>query len=133
LADLKEKSGMSLLSSTTMSLATSASKQVLYTVPTGKSCIVTHVVIRSPSATAAAATSVACGFTVTSGTAGDFRQSQTLVNLSTATTGALIWDFPSHATTQTQSAIGIAGSTFGIWLATGASVTATIDVFGYLF
>jgi hypothetical protein len=131
-ADLKEKT-IELLASVTMSMATNASKQTLYTVPVGKSCVISRVVVRSPSASCAAATSVAFGFTVTSGTVGDFLASQTFVNLSTATTGALILTFPSHATTQTQSAIGIAGTTFGIWIATGAAVTATIDVFGTLF
>ena len=52
MADMKEK-GIALLSTTTGIDMAAAAKTILYTVPAGKRCIVTHVIIRDPSATLA--------------------------------------------------------------------------------
>lgn len=126
MADAKEKT-QALLSSTVVNVATTATKLTLYTVPAGKSCVVTRIVVRSPSASCANLTSVGFGFDTT---CTNWKTSLSLANLTTVTTGFLTVDL----TTVTQAIIGTAASVFGFYITTStATGTATVDVFGYLF
>ena len=119
-----------LLSSTVVNTATTGSKLTLYTVSAGKSCVVRRIVVRNPSAPCANCTVFAFGFTVSSGTVGDWKASLSMANLTTATTGFLTYDL----VTSTQAVIGTATQVFGIWIGTStATATVTVDVFGYLF
>ena len=125
---LKEKS-ISLLSSTSsvdMSDAAAGTKTDLYTVPTGKVCIVTHIVVRSPSATLAGGTDYDFGAGTTPTAWND-----TAIDLSnmTATTDAQLENAGNVFT------VCAAGTTFGVIANTGSTgaATATIDVFGYLY
>ncbi|KKL65521.1 hypothetical protein LCGC14_2154140 [marine sediment metagenome] len=102
-------------------------KNTLYTVPTGKTLYVTHLVIREPSASMAGGTDYDFG---TGANADTWRQT---VNLSSMTTSGTDYMVISGAdvTKYTDSA---AASVFGIKVITGttAACTATIDVFGFL-
>ncbi|MCK4815319.1 hypothetical protein KA005_06080, partial [bacterium] len=55
MSNLKEI-GISLLGSATVDLQTGDSKSIAYTVPTGKKAIITHVIIRNPTASLDAGT-----------------------------------------------------------------------------
>jgi len=133
-ADLKEKTGTTLLSSIASwdSQGAGGTETNLYTVPIGKTCIVTHVVIRT--ASASMATSV-----VTLGTAGgtcdEFRGDTTLTNVDGTTKYAVIYQDANTRNTPDGGVLVAAGSIFAIEVTTADADggTATIDVFGYLF
>jgi hypothetical protein len=96
----------------------------LYTCPTGKSCIITHIVMRSPSA---GVTTASLSFGWNTGDADDV-VANAVVSL-TGTGNYEVIDAKSDAT------VGAAGGTFKIDVNTaeGGALTATFDVFGYLF
>lgn len=132
--DLKEKS-ISLLGSATINGQTTGSKQTAYTVPTGKTMVVDHVVFRDPSATLAGLVDMDIGGNAL---ADDFIQQVSLAAF-TATT-----DFGKVA--QPEQAAGppivpvkktewAAASAFGVYINTGSTgaATFTMDVFGYLY
>jgi len=126
MADLKEKS-ISLLSSVSgVNMQTLITKTDLYTVPTGKTAYVTHVVVRDPSATLAGGTSFGFG---TGATCNTWKQAVDLSSMTTASTDYMVID--SNNVKYTENA---AASVFGIYPTTGSTgaATATIDVFGYL-
>jgi hypothetical protein len=125
MADLKEKA-IALLSSTgSVDMQTAATKTDLYTVPTGKTARITHVVIRDPSATLAGGTDYDFGTTATCTT---WKQT---VDLSSITSTSHYYVLEANNTAYAEEA---AGSVFGIYPNTGSTgaATATIDVFGYL-
>jgi hypothetical protein len=107
-----------------------ATETTLYTVPTGKSCIVTHAVIRSLSASAASAV-VTLG--KTGGSCDEWLGDQTLSNLSATTKYGVLQPVPNATTVA--GLILVAGESFGLEITTaaGSACTATIDVFGYLY
>jgi len=124
MAALKEK-GIALLGSFTGSIATAANP-TLFTTPAGKIARITHVVFRDPSGSAAAATSL---------TLTGFPGTISLANLITANTGYVVAQAgPAAATPQTPvQGTEIAASTAVVLTTTtGAAVTVTVDVFGYL-
>lgn len=128
MADLKEKA-TTLLASAVVTLTNAAAKTTVYTVPTGKTCVITHIVIRSPSATLAGGTA----FNFGSGTnATSWRQGVDLSSM-TATTDYMV--IPAIATTPVKYTLEAAASTIGVKPATGSTgaATATMDLFGYIF
>jgi hypothetical protein len=129
MADLKMYAEALLSSTPSVDMKTVATTN-LYTVPTGKTAIVTKVIIRNPSASLAGGV---CTFGKTTAKT-DFLGSQTLTNISTVTTGVAILQPVPNATPVLGLAY-VATAIFCIDVTTGitaASGTATIDVFGYL-
>ena len=137
MADLKETS-IALLSSTSVTMGTNANgtKQILYSVPYGKDCIITEVIIRNPSATLAGCNDVDFGVGAACATEAFINNETGIVDM-TATT-----DFMRLVTSSNEYSVidgsdaTAANREFGIQIiagATGAAYTATIDVFGYLF
>jgi hypothetical protein len=116
-----------LLSSTVVDFGVVA-ETTLYTVPTGKNCVILKVIIRSPSASLDQATDAHTGFGFNTGTRDDVIPNFTR-SMPTKTNGSIIWPPISDST------VGTSGQTFGInvTIACTASTTATIDVWGYLF
>lgn len=104
-----------------------AGKTNLYTVPTGKTLYVTHVVVREPSASMAGGTDYDFG---TGANADTWRQAIDLSSMTTLATDYMVIS-GADVTKYTDSA---AASVFGIKVITGttAACTATIDVFGFL-
>lgn len=123
-----------LLNSTTgwSSQGVAGTETVLYTVPTGKTCIVTHVVMRTISASMATAVVT---FGTTGGSCDQFRGDTTLTNLDGTTKYAVIHQQASTRNTPDGGVIIAAASSFGIEVTTADADggTATIDVFGYLY
>lgn len=124
MAALKEK-GLTLLGTFTGSIATGANP-TLFTTPSGtKKARIAFIVFRSPSASAAAATNLS----VTG-----FPNTISLVNL-TATTGYVVAGAAAVPATPQQPALGTeinASTAVVLTTTTGAAVTVTVDVFGYL-
>ena len=104
-----------------------AQKNTLYTVPTGKTAYVTHVVIREPSASMAGGTDYDFG---TGANADTWRQTVDLSSMTTLATDYMVIA-GADVTKYTDNA---AAAVFGINVITGttAACTATIDVFGFL-
>ena len=110
----------------------SATATTLYTVPTGKKCVLDYVRIRNVSATLATNPAV-----VTVGQVGaltDFLGSQTLINISAAAKTCIL---VPEATTHGTPLAGIeytAGEVIQIDVATavGGAATATVELFGTL-
>lgn len=108
-----------------------ATKQTLYTVPTGKTAVVTEVIVRQPSATAAALDASFGG----NAAANDFRSAVQFDNLVATTDAISVRPDPGTGATPVPgpSEIYPAGTAFGIDVGTTGAVTVTIDVFGFLF
>jgi len=127
-ADLKEKSQGLLSSTSSVAMGTNNTKAVLYTVPPGKTCIVTRVVIHSLSG------AVACGEDNDFGAGTAAAGWNDTVNLSTVDATD---DFYCVTADDTRiEAVFAAGDAFGIQTdvsSDASAVTATIDVFGYLY
>ncbi|MBU1066964.1 hypothetical protein KKE60_04220 [Patescibacteria group bacterium] len=122
MANAKEKV-ISLLGSATVNLKAGDSKSVAYTVPIGKKAVITHVVIRNPTASLAGGTD----FDIGSGANADtWLQSNNLAAMTATTDYKVI-------TSTTKYTLEIAAATFGIKPITGATLDAdaTMDVFGY--
>lgn len=123
--ELKERA-ISRLSSTASVDMKTAQKTTLYTVLTGKTAIIMHVIIRSLSASLAGGTEYDFG---TGTNADTWRQNIDLSSM-TATTDYIIID-----QNNTKYTLCAAGDVFGIKVITGSTgaATATIDVYGYLY
>jgi len=123
MADARLKA-LVLLSSTAAVDLNVTTKTALYTVPTGKSCIVTHEVIRLASASATTA-SFGSGFNAN---ADDVIAAETYTELTGATLVTI-----RHA--KDGAIRGAAGDVLGCKCATpeGSALTITVDVFGYLY
>jgi hypothetical protein len=121
MADLKEKTKATLLSSTTAVDMKTAASVTLFTVPTGKVCRITSIVVRDTTASLAGGTS----YSIT-----NWRQAFSLAGLTTANTG-YINVYGADLAQYTEIA---AGTAVQITITTGATAagTATIDLFGYL-
>jgi hypothetical protein len=101
-----------------------STKTTLFIVPTGKTCVITKVVIRNASAALVLA-SVGFGFDAR---AIDVIASTTYASLTGATLAAIVSPVLG-------SKVGSAADIFGCkcTILQGAPVTVTIDVFGYYF
>lgn len=117
------RSCIALLSTkASVNLKAAAGPTTLYTVPAGKTAIITHVVIRSISAS------------LTGGSDFDFTGWKQTVDLSSITS-AFATSFICIDSNNAVYTPAVASSTFQITPSTGATgdATATIDVFGYTF
>ena len=126
MADLKEKAIALLGSTSSVDMQSAAAKTDLYTVPTGKTAYVTHVIVRDPSASLSGGTDYDLG---TGAICDTWVQATSLTTLTTANTDYIV--ITGSGTKYTECA---AGDVFGIYVNTGSTgaATATIDVFGYL-
>ena len=120
MADLRSNA-ITKLSSTTIGCQTADGAQTLYTVPTGKSAYITHVVVRDPTGSLAGGTD----FDFTS-----WRQNVDLSSMTTSGTDFMVI-VGADVTKYTELS---AGTAFQITPSTGATadVDAMVDVFGYL-
>lgn len=119
------ENALALLGSAVVDLQNGDGKTTVYTVPAGKTMIPFCVVIRSPSGSLAGGTD----FDIGSGALADtWKQSNNLSTLTAVTDYKVITDLFKHT-------MEVAGAEFGIIPVTGATadVTATMDVYGYLF
>lgn len=127
MADLKE-SGIALLSSTTVAMGANNTKADLYTVPVGKTCIVTHVIIHTLSGAVALGSDFDFGAGVAAAGWKD------TVDLSGMDAVDDFWIVTSE--NALIEAVFAAGDVFGIQtdiISDGNAVNATVDVFGYIF
>jgi len=112
--------------------AAGGTEKELYTVPAGKKCLVTHVVLHSFDDTAASAVIT---FGKTGGNCDEWRGNQALSNMTGSTLYTVLYlDQDTHSTPEAGLILN-AAEVFGMEITTpqGAAVTCTIDVFGYLF
>ena len=139
-ADLKEYSGMSLLSSTSVIIGddSDTSKLDLYTVPPGYNGIVEYIILREPSGDLAGC--IDLNFGVGAGTTGSWIDGETGVADMSAATDYMVLERTSHISNEFTVIDGDDATannrTFGIYVVTGATTdaaTVTIDVFGYIF
>lgn len=101
-------------------------KTTLYTVPPGKKAIITHCVVRNPTASLAGGTDFDFG----DGANADTWKNTVNLSTMTATTDFMVVDGSNAKYT-----VFDAGDAFGVKPVTGATADAeaTIDVFGYEF
>lgn len=130
MADLKEKSTALLASKASVDLNTTTTETTLYTVPAGKTCIISHIVMRNFSADSGSST-VSFGQT---GAATDYLSTQTLTGITTSfATQALTLRIVPNATPVVQ--VVYAAATVLVIktvAAAGSTCTCTVDLFGYL-
>ena len=125
MAKAKEKV-ISMLDTGVVDLQHGDGKTTVYTVPTGKKAVITHVVIRNPSGSL---DSGGTGdFDIGSGANADTWLQSTDLDTMTATT-----DYMVITSNKVKYTLEVAAAAFGIKVITGASGdrTATMEVFGY--
>jgi len=122
------ENAITLLGSAIIDTQNGDGKTTVYTVPVGKSAIITHVVIHSPSGSLADGVDFDIGSGVNADT---WRQAIDLSSI-IATTDYMV--IPSIAAVPVKYTLEAAGAAFGIKPITGATLdtTATMSVFGYL-
>jgi len=126
---------IALLASITVHLQNGDPKTDIYTVPAGKSMIVTHVVIRNPTASLAGATDIDFG----DGAAADTWVTAVDLSAMTLVTDYMVVDgngiFRMFFGVTHKYAVFDAGDVFGVIPVTGAALNAdaTAELFGYLF
>jgi hypothetical protein len=120
------ESALTLLASVTVNLQNGDSKSTIYTVPTGKSMIPIHVVIRNPTASLAGGTDFDLG---------DGASANTWVNTVNLSGLTATTDFYVIEGNNTKYTVFDAGDIFGIIPVTGATADAdaTAELFGYIF
>jgi len=126
MANLKEKS-ISLLSSTTVSFAANADT-TLYTVPTGKRCVLSHAVVVA-GADAGATTTLAIGQDTAET---DFCAANTLSNLDAANDAVIIRPIPNATPLKSKSyaAATVIQAQVGAYSGGASNV---IYLFGFLY
>jgi len=104
-----------------------AAKTTVYTVPPGKVAIISHIVIRNPSASMAGGTDYDFG---SGANADTWKQTVNLSSLTTLNTDSIVLDGNN-----TKFAEEAAAAAIGVKVITGSSAacTATIDIFGFEF
>ena len=124
-----QENAITKLASATVNLQNGDGKSTIYTVPAGKKMIVTHVIIRSPTASLADGTDFDLGDGANADT---WRNAISLTTLTASTDFIVI---PSVAATPVKYTIFDAGDEFGIKPVTGATADAdaTAELFGYLY
>lgn len=122
MASLKEKS-VSLLTSTATVDINNAAKQSIYVCPSGKSCIITEIVVRALSV-ACASNSISFGW--------DAPAADVIANSTYASfTGSTVY---TKINAKAGATRGTSAQIFGVIANTpNTAATATIDVFGYLY
>lgn len=134
MGDVKENGIMRLSTTTSVDMA-AAAKTILYTVPEGKRAIITHVILRDPSATAAGCDDADFGTGAASATQ-NFLNNETGIGDMTAITDFMTLVAVSDEYTIIDGdAAAAVDREFGITIVDGSdgACTMTIDVFGYLF
>jgi hypothetical protein len=136
-ADLKTL-GIALLKSTVVTMGTNQNglKQILYTVPAGKDCIITDVIIRNPSATLAGCNDVDFGTGAACATQSFLNAETGIVDMTATTDYMHLVAVSDDYKVIDGDAAAAADREFGIYIvagATSAAATATIAVFGFLF
>ena len=137
MADTK-KIGIALLATKTgVDLnGTAADETTLYTVPTGKSCLIFAYGFRDFSANATSS-AITCG--KTGGSCDEFFGSSgtkiTMSGFSGTTKGGFVMGLPAFTAAGTIHTILTAGQAAGVEItdAAGVACTCTIDVFGYTY
>lgn len=126
MADLRENVAFALLASVSGVDMQAVAKTDLFTVPVGKKCVITGVVVRQPTASLAGGNDYDLG----DGAAADTWKTGADFSSMTLTTHY-------HIATEmwTTKVVFDAGDVFGIKPITGSTLaaTATLDVYGYLF
>jgi len=124
--DLDQNVLSRLTTKTGVELQNGDGKTILFKVPEGQKCIITHCVPRNPSGSLAGGTD----FDLGDGANADTWKNAVDLSSMTAPTDYMVIEGNNAKYT-----IFDAGDEFGIKPVTGATadVTATIDVFGYLF
>ena len=120
------ENSVTLLASAEVDLQNGDAKTLVYTVPVGKTMVPVAVVIRSPSGSLAGGTD----FDIGSGANADtWKQAVDLSSMTAVT------DYMVITSESVKYTLEAAASEFGIKPITGATadVTATMDIFGYLF
>lgn len=122
---LKEKA-ITMLATATVHLKDGDGKTDVYTVPTGKKAVITHVVIRNP--TASLDSGGTGDFDIGSGADANTWLQATDLDTMTATT-----DYMVITSSKVKYTIEAAAAVFGIKPITGATLDAdaTMEVFGY--
>ena len=134
MADAKEKTIALISSTATVNLAAVATTDKdLFVVPTGKTLVVTNVVMREFSADEHATPPIVT-FGITGGTCDEYLGDQT-INVTANFAEEYLMLRPIQAATPVTGDYVPAASAFGMQItqANGAALTCTIDVFGYLF
>jgi len=133
--DAKEKGIMLLGTKTGVDMNAATTKTILYTVPAGKRAIITHVIIRDPSATLAGCDDADFGTGAACATE-NFLNTEIGIGDMTATTDFMVLTAESDEYTIIDGdAADAVDREFGIYMdnAADGNATATIDTFGYLF
>ena len=126
MADLKEKAVALLGSIDSVDLNDDASSTTIYTVPSGKKCVLDHVRIRNITANCTSAT-------CTVGQAGaltDFLNTQTLSALNAAAATGILRPVPNATTVKGIEYTAGEALVFRVVVAAGVSCTATVEFFG---
>ena len=99
--------------------------QTLFVVPTGKTCVISHVVIRNASISL---TTASYSFGFTGAAYNDVIANATHTELTGATLATIL-------SAKAGAKMGVAAALFSVIMNTkqGAAATTTMDVFGYLF
>jgi len=122
------ENAITLLGSAIVDTQNGDGKTTVYTVPAGKSAIITHVIIHSPSG------SLADGIDFDIGSGVDADTWRQAIDLSSMIAVDDYMVIPSIAAIPVKYTLEPAGAVFGIKPITGATAdtTATMSVFGYL-
>ena len=126
MADLKEKAVALLGSVDDVDLNDDASSTTIYTVPTGKKCVLDHVRIRNISANCTSAT---CTIGQT-GALTDFLGTQTLSGLNAAASTGILRPVPNATTAKGIEYVATNTLVFRVVAAAGVACTATVEFFG---
>ena len=134
MADAKEKTIALISSTATCNLAAVATtEKVLYTVPTGKTLVVTNVILRKFSGDEHATPPIIT-LGIGGGACDEYLGDQT-INVTANYAEEYLMLRPVQAATPVTGDCVPAASSFSMEItqANGAALTCTIDVFGYLF
>lgn len=115
---------IAILDSAEVDLENGDAKTIVYTVPTGKAAVITHVVIRNPTASLAGGTDFDLG---------DGANADTWVNTVDLSSMTAVTDYMVIEGNNVKYTVFDADDEFGIKPVTGATLDATaiMDVFGY--
>lgn len=107
----------------------------LFTVPSGKTAVVTKIVIRSCSASLNQDTDAVCKFGFNAGTHDDVLGAKTLTAPTAATGYMILQPTAENSTGNVQSTMGAAAAEFAVNCTTAAtaSTTCVVDTWGYYF
>lgn len=126
MADLKAKAVALLGSVDSVDLNDDVSSTTIYTVPSGKKCVLDHVRIRNISANCTSAT---CTVGKT-GALTDFLGTQTLSGLNAAASTGILRPIPNATTVKGIEYVAADTLVFRVVAAAGIACTATVEFFG---